>query len=265
MHGAFYNDCILAHLQVDDKRMLVFGGLDKRTRYNDAWLFLTDSKEWVQLQLQGPCPEPRAHFSATKIGSKVFLFGGYGGAGQVFKDLWALSIGPDASGFSWENLSSQLQGIGPSPRFDHAAYVYPIKANSPSYDRLVVAGGRDLSAVLLDSFVLDLARLTWLTDAPVLPLDACNSICDGVQSVPFHKVFSFGGKRGMMNYLNTVEVMDCGNQVWTTPTVQGSGKPPCGRCAYDGNSMGRILGSCLANCGCADVGSSACGGNSVCK
>jgi dynein heavy chain len=214
-------------LQVDDKRLLVFGGLDKRTRFNDVWVLQTDSKEWLQLPAQGPCPEPRAHFTATKVGGKVFVFGGYGGAGQVFNDLWALSISAEAA--SWENLSSQLQGTGPSPRFDHAAYVFPITPNNPTYDRLVVAGGRDLSAVLLDSFVLDLGSYTWLPEATALPLEACNSICDGVTSVPFHKVFSFGGKRGMMNYLNTVEVMDCGNQVWNTPLVQGTGKPPCGR------------------------------------
>lgn len=216
-------------MQLDDKRLLVFGGLDKRTRYNDAWVFSTDTKEWAQLQLQGPCPEPRAHFTATKIGPKVYLFGGYGGAGQVYNDLWTLTIGAGAGSFSWENISSQLQGEGPSPRFDHTAYVYPITPNSPSYDRLVFAGGRDLSTVLQDSFMLDLSTLSWLPDAPAVPLDACNSICDGVQSVPFHKVFSFGGKRGMMNYLNTVEVMDCGNQIWNTPVVQGSGKAPCGR------------------------------------
>lgn len=217
--------------QVDDKRLLVFGGLDKRIRYNDAWLFHTDTKDWVQLQLPegAPCPEPRAHFTATKVGSRVLLFGGYGGSGQVYNDLWALSIGPDPASFAWEDLSSQLQGVGPSQRFDHAAYVFPVMPNSPTFDKLVIAGGRDLSAVLLDSFVLDLATFTWLPEAPALPLDACNSICDGVQSVPYHKVFSFGGKMGMMNYLNSVEVMDCGNQVWNTPVTQGSGKPPCGR------------------------------------
>jgi hypothetical protein len=216
--------------------MLVFGGLDKRSRYNDAWLFHTDSKTWEQLQMHGPCPEPRAHFTATKVGSTVYLFGGYGGSGQVYNDLWALSIGGDAASFSWEDLSSQLQGDGPSPRFDHAAYVYPITPNSPSYDRLVIAGGRDLSTVLLDSFMLDLASLTWLPEAPGLPLDACNSICNGVSSVPYHKVFNFGGKRGMMNYLNSVEVMDCGNQTWNTPEVQGSSRPPCGRCATHAKS-----------------------------
>lgn len=250
-------DCILCWscaVQIDDKRLLVFGGLDKRSRYNDAWLFHTDSKNWEQLQVQGPCPEPRAHFTATKVGSKVYLFGGYGSSGQVFNDLWALSTGADAASFSWEDLSSQLQGDGPSPRFDHAAYVYPITPNSPSYDRLVVAGGRDLSAALLDSFMLDLARLNWLPEAPALPLDACNSICDGVSSVPFHKVFNFGGKRGMMNYLNSVEVMDCGNQTWNTPVVQGSGKPPCGRCAARATShlpAGHVIYPAVPPCECS--------------
>jgi hypothetical protein len=40
-------------------------------------------------------------------------------------------------------------------------------------------------------------------------------MCDGIESVPYHKVFSFGGKKGMMQYMNTVEVMDCGSQVGT--------------------------------------------------
>lgn len=44
-------------------------------------------------------------------------------------------------------------------------------------------------------------------------LQICNNMCDGIESVPYHKVFSFGGKKGMMQYMNTVEVMDCGSQV----------------------------------------------------
>eukprot|EP00882_Tetradesmus_deserticola_P025099 GHRQ01027543.1.p2 GENE.GHRQ01027543.1~~GHRQ01027543.1.p2 ORF type:complete len:114 (-),score=37.95 GHRQ01027543.1:6-347(-) len=92
-------------------------------------------------------------------------------------------------------------------------------------------GGRDLSAMLHDSYVLDLASMTWQTEgAPLLPFEVCNNVCDDIESVPYHKVFSFGGKKGMMQYMNTVEVMDCGSQVWSTPPVDG-GKAPCGRCA----------------------------------
>jgi dynein heavy chain len=43
------------------------------------------------------------------------------------------------------------------------------------------------------------------------------------------QVLSFGGKRGMMRYMNEVNVMDCGSQVWSTPPVEGGGLPPCGR------------------------------------
>jgi hypothetical protein len=48
-------------------------------------------------------------------------------------------------------------------------------------------------------------------------------MCDGIESVPYHKVFSFGGKKGMMQYMNTVEVMDCGSQVHGKGAEEGAG------------------------------------------
>lgn len=215
-------------LQIDDKRLLVFGGLDKRTRFNDTWIFSFDDKEWIQLPADGQVPEPRAHFTATKFGNRIFIFGGYGGSGQVYGDLWVLHC--DGSSFRWENISEQIQGTGPSPRFDHCAFIYPITPNSGTYDKILIMGGRDLSQMFHDSFVLDLNSMTWQNDgqAPCLAYDVCNNVCDDIESVPFHKVFSFGGKKGMMQYMNAVEVMDCGSQVWSTPPVE-AGQAPCGR------------------------------------
>lgn len=132
--------------------------------------------------------------------------------------------------FVLQDMTSSISGQGPSPRFDHSAFIYPITPNSPTFDKLLIMGGRDLSAMLHDSFVLDLATMSWQTGpgAPLLSYAVCNNVCDGIESVPYHKVFSFGGKKGMMQYINTVEVMDCGSQVWSTPPVD-AGKPPCGR------------------------------------
>lgn len=218
--------------QVDGKRLLVFGGLDKRSRYNDAWLFNVERREWTALKLAGPCPEPRAHFTATRIGDRVLVFGGYGGCGAVFNDLWALHVGgPDASAFRWEDLTPALQGAGPSPRFDHAACAYPFATDGAARERLVVSGGRDLSTMLQDSHVLDVASLTWLPGGAPAPSEACNCVCEGVPSVPHHKVFSFGGKRSMLSYTNAVEVMDCGAQAWASPPLVDATKAPCGRCA----------------------------------
>lgn len=78
-------------LQVDDKHILVFGGLDKRVRYNDVWLYGLEDKMWTQLDIQGPQPEPRAHFTATMFGLKILIFGGYGGNGQVRPHLHTMS------------------------------------------------------------------------------------------------------------------------------------------------------------------------------
>ncbi len=214
--------------QLDDKRLLIFGGLNKRVRYNDVWVFNYDDKAWTCVEAVGTAPEPRAHFTATRFGSRIFVFGGYGGSGQVYNEMWVLTIGED--GFRWDNITESIEGTGPTPRFDHSAFIYPVTPNSDSYDKLLIMGGRDLNQMYQDSHMLDLNRMAWEneTQPPTLPYEICNNVCDGIESVPYHKVFSFGGRKGMMQYLTTVEVMDCGSQMWSTPPVD-HGVPPVGR------------------------------------
>jgi dynein heavy chain, axonemal len=225
--------------QLGEKHLLVFGGVDKRVRLNDLWLYSTEDRTWTLVQAEGPTPEPRAHFSANQVGDRVLVFGGYGGCGAVFADLWELQIqlpaaargasscaGPRAV---WTELTNRASGTPPAARFDHAAYVCPTAPNSDACDRLVIMGGRDLSSALRDVFVLDLTAMVWLPGAAALPGEVCNSVCDDVPSVPHHKVFSFGGKRGMMAYSNAIDVLDCGSGVRSTPPLD-TGTPPVARC-----------------------------------
>jgi dynein heavy chain, axonemal len=188
-----------------------------------------ETKTWKQVEVDGTAPDARAHATATKFGAKILLFGGYGGSGQVYNDMWVLHIDGDV--FRWENITETIEGTGPSPRFDHCAFIYPVTPNSETYDKLLIMGGRDLSQMYQDSHILDLNRMAWENDTqpPTLPYEICNNLCDGVESVPYHKVFSFGGKKGMMQYLNSVEVMDCGSQVWSSPPVDATLAPPVGR------------------------------------
>ncbi len=58
----------------------------------------------------GGVPEPRAHFTATRFGSRIFIFGGYGGSGQVFGDMWVLHTADGA--YRWENITAKLEGTG---------------------------------------------------------------------------------------------------------------------------------------------------------
>ncbi len=72
---------------------------------------------------------------------------------------------------------AQLQGVAPTPRFDHSAYIYPITPNSSSYDKLVIMGGRDLTTMFQDSHMLDLNRMAWEETQPsTLPYEICNNV-----------------------------------------------------------------------------------------
>lgn len=300
-------------LQLDDHRLLILGGVDRRTRFDDLWVYDAAAEggkgAWSRAEAaaDGPSPEPRAHFTATRFGERVFVFGGYGGGGEVYGDLWVLHLGGGA--FRWENVTDQLQGDGPSPRFDHAAFVFPVTPNSNTFDKLMVMGGRDVSQVLADTHLLDLGTLTWERAGdegemapPASGRGVCCAVVEDVESVPYHKVrvyaarvtacdlvhawdragglgtelgstaserqrachascapvavlttveaalrnhashnrpccqpgqvFTFGGKRGMMSYLNSVDVFDCGSKVWSTPPLEAACKSPIGRCGY---------------------------------
>lgn len=202
--------------------MLIFGGSDKHKRFNDVWLFDWTSKSWSTPEIDGEPPSPRAHFTATKISNTVYFFGGYGGYGDVCGDLWALHV-LDDGGFKWEDLTAKVEGTPPSPRFDHHCFKYPVAPNSSSFDKIIIGGGRDLGQMFDDSYVLDVGKMTWEADVdpPCLPGQVCMNLANEVESVPHHKVFSFGGKTDiMMAFTNKMEVMDCGDLKWHEPVIE---------------------------------------------
>eukprot|EP00891_Asterochloris_glomerata_P001316 jgi/Astpho2/1316/Aster-06188 len=212
---------------LDQSKMLIFGGVNHRTRYDDLWMLNLVEKSWTQVKPDGKGPAARAHHSATKCGNKIFVFGGYGGNGRAFGDFWILHLSDAGQPVRWEEPI--IPGTPPTARFDHCGFIFPVQPNSTTYDKFVIMGGRDNSSVFNDSFMLDLASMTWETEGkpPTLTYELCNNLCDDIESVPYHKVFTFGGKRGPMDFQNVVEVMDCGMQFWHTPDVVG--QPPCPR------------------------------------
>jgi dynein heavy chain, axonemal len=108
---------------------------------------------------------------------------------------------------------------------DHSVLMYPIHPNSDTFDKLVIMGGRDLQQYFEDACTLelseDLSAIHWNDNAKAPNLDymICNNCCDAIESVPYHKVFSFGGKKGAMDYMNRIDILDAGNQEWYSPAV----------------------------------------------
>jgi hypothetical protein len=94
---------------VGENHMLIFGGVDKRNRFGDTWIYNCQTKLWAELEPTGYQhkddqgvesvirPGPRAHFAAAQFFNTILIYGGYGGAGVVYGDLWALHVDMQAS------------------------------------------------------------------------------------------------------------------------------------------------------------------------
>lgn len=64
-------------MALDNRCLLVFGGIDAKTRHNDVWLLDVSSGSWVEVAVEGARPPPRAHHTATRVGDRLFVFGGW--------------------------------------------------------------------------------------------------------------------------------------------------------------------------------------------
>jgi dynein heavy chain, axonemal len=208
--------------------LVFFGGLNHRTRYADVWVYDTKKKEWTELQCEGgeeDVPSPRAHHSATLVGEQLFIFGGYGGHGKSSNELFVLDFGTALDEKAEEHVAPKwtkpvLKGKGPTPRFDHQSTWFP--------DKFVVIGGKDNMVMHGDTHHLDLQTMTWIEDGvgvpPAYTREISNHQLSAIESVPNFKMFCLTGKKGANDFLNHVEVMDCGNMVWNNPPAIGT--PP---------------------------------------
>jgi len=207
-------------LAISKDKFLIFGGLNHRTRYNDVWVFNASNKTWSQPEIEGKPPAPRAHCSATLVDNKVYIFGGYKGYGQASGDLWVLNLGDAETKMSWGEGPLLTKGKQPVPRFDHCSTWFP--------NNLVIFGGRDNAQIFNEMCFLDLDTLTWEEDPAKMPQAfshvLCNHMSEAIESVPNYKMFAIMGKKGMMDFTNTVDVMDCGSLMWTQPTVLINGE-----------------------------------------
>lgn len=186
--------------------MLIFGGVDHKTRFNDVWILTPSNSKWEKIAVEGTAPHPRAHHAAVKVDNKIYIFGGYGGAAKVYGDLWRLDM-PTEDDAHWRWTEINCKGKGPTPRFDHAMTHFP--------DHLAVFGGRDTNGMFADTFFLSLTDMAWreMAQPPKFKSEISNHLFTGIESVPNWKIFTFGGKQGTMQYLNGVELMDCGTLV----------------------------------------------------
>lgn len=242
----------------DETKILVFGGYHSSDhRLNDVWVFDTVSLSWSQPNAHhnhessikhqltfsnwANVPPPRAGHSATLLKNMIYIFGGYGGLGysrRDLDDLHALNIHT----MQWTKIV--VKGTTPDRRSGHQACA--IDGN-----KIVICGGTSTSIQFQDVYVLDLTiEPTWSRLNSVLPTSLWNHCAISSVSVPYWKLFVFGGYVGGANEQNrsgmtsnAIHALDCGSFQWTIPNVIGT--PPCSRCdssmIYDRDNSNIII------------------------
>jgi hypothetical protein len=141
-----------------DDRLIVFGGWDRNTNFNDLWaLSLAGTPTWTQLTPAGTPPSGRRFQSVIydPARHRMVMFGGYTGETYV-NEVWALSLD---STLTWTMLTPA--GTPPHERYRQTTIYDPVQ------DRMIMFGGwwsginyNDVWALSLDS------TLTWTELTP---------------------------------------------------------------------------------------------------
>jgi len=139
----------VAVIDVPTHQMIVFGGRNATTIFNDLWSLNTvGDGQWTQLSPSGTIPPARYGASAgyDAASSRMILFGGKLATGYS-SEVWILA---GANGKNGSPLWTQLltSGTPPAPRAYHTG-VYDASSN-----RLIVFGGEQNSTVFNDLWVL---------------------------------------------------------------------------------------------------------------
>jgi dynein heavy chain len=223
-----------------DDKIIVFGGfLDSSKRFNDVWIFDTKSGQWSQpppgqtetledgtsrFKRDWPnCPEPRGAHSATLIGDRMYVFGGYGGDGYASRDFNDLHV---LDCYSWEWIALETTGDVPPPRSGHQAVAVGTD--------LYVFGGWNSVEEFDDMYVLDTELLEWTklheaSGPSSFGAPRWNFSALSVFAVPYWKIFMFGGNSGHLiednnpqgTYKSDMLVYEIGRGEWSSPTVIG--------------------------------------------
>jgi hypothetical protein len=94
-----------------DKRMIIFGGWDGTTHYNEVWNFnITNPTVTASLiTTVGTPPAVRRSHNAIydSINQRMIIEGGRGSSTPVnfFDDFWSLSLGSSTSGWTWNQIN----------------------------------------------------------------------------------------------------------------------------------------------------------------
>lgn len=210
---------------VGEEEVYVFGGTQRKNKYNWVWRFRLSTSTWEELEVRGTVKPPARCFHSMCYmrlrpspllpeADVLVVFGGLGDQNQRFNDTWIF----DVSTRVWREVC--VAGAVPGVRSHHVAVSYGAK--------LVVYGGCNPHP-LEDLFLLQLDDgnpCVWIRPISQgqLPSDAGRGRLASRGVVWRHWLVVFGGYDGRQRF-SDVHALDFRTMQWTRLLCQGVAPP----------------------------------------
>mmetsp|Transcript_18316 Transcript_18316/g.18394 ORF Transcript_18316/g.18394 Transcript_18316/m.18394 type:complete len:343 (+) Transcript_18316:96-1124(+) len=205
-----------------DGKIIVFGGHyfegNGQFKYVDeTWLYDINNVAWHNITCSGDIPPPRYGHSAQIVGSRMFIFGGKGPNGAMYKDVFFLDL------IEWIWVPVSTLSIGPSARMYHASQLVGRK--------IVIHGGWDGEDVYNDFWIFNTDSFAWM-QPKTSGFAPSPRFGHSLTLTPDGRLIVFGGcslarDTSQPKYHDDTRQLDTDTMIWTRPMVEG--KCPTGR------------------------------------
>lgn len=154
MIGALPPPCRAHTSTLVDRKLIVFGGGEGPTYYNQLYILDTVTYRWTHPDIKGELPPPRRAHTAVFYRSCLYVFGG--GNGQAaLNDLWRLDLSMPIDRWEWVEIKQRSPNAPiPEARGYHTANLIG--------SVMVIMGGSDGKECFDDVWALDLGKQTRL-------------------------------------------------------------------------------------------------------
>eukprot|EP01027_Heterolobosea_sp_BB2_P009480 GEZU01013958.1.p1 GENE.GEZU01013958.1~~GEZU01013958.1.p1 ORF type:complete len:422 (-),score=98.71 GEZU01013958.1:293-1558(-) len=191
-----YSTCVIG------RNILIFGGKQGNTYYNDITIFDTDTFEWRRPKATGQYPSPRSGHTCNAIGKMVYIIGGNTTGDVPLNDVHCLNT----ETMEWVPL--QIKGKIPE-RVRHTATVI-----SAAQDKIFVFGGKGKkNHILKDYHILDLKHMKWRTP-PIKTNAPMGRFWHTQSTLNDTDVYIIGGFGTVNDFVEDINIFDTETESW---------------------------------------------------
>jgi N-acetylneuraminic acid mutarotase len=210
------------------KKLVVFGGGDGPTYFNDVYILDTVNFRWSKPTVSGISPSKRRAHTSCLHRNGIYVFGGGDGI-KALNDVWRLDVA-DVNKLSWKLISAptdsddkeqKMTETRPKARGYHTANMVGSK--------LIIFGGSDGGECFRDVWIFDVETQIWKAVNIAVSYPRLSHTATIVGSY----LFVIGGHDGV-EYSNEVLLLNLVTMQWDRRKIYG--QAPTGR-GYHGTVL----------------------------